>query len=144
MDSLGKIFDFLVMLVVLFIFPVSWAFGRAETVGDYSLKEKAENFLDSCLTIRQIDDKEINGLISELDDLFKHYEVELSVKRRIAEAEADGEGYRTVSFSSMIDMSAIEDDIENKGYFALHNNDVLIIKIYDEKGVFISGARLII
>ena len=144
MDSLGKIFDFLVMLVVLFIFPVSWAFGRAETVGDYSLKEKTENFLDSCLTTRQIEGKGINGLISGLDDLFKHYEVELSVKRRIAEAEADGTGYHTVSYSSMIDMPAIEDDIEKKGYFALYKKDVLIIKIYDEKGVFISGARLII
>lgn len=144
MESLGKVFDFLILLTVLFIFPVNWAFGRAETVGDYSLENKVEEFLDATMTLRQIDGKELNSFIFELDALFKNYKAEIIVKRGVAEAEADGMGYRAVSYSSVIEMQAIEDDIENKGCFALYKNDILVIKVSDKNGVFLSGARLII
>ena len=144
MDSLGKIFDFLILLIVLFIFPVNWAMGTAEIVGDYSLNGLIEEFLDSAMYERRIDRNDLNSLEEGITDLFKHYELELAVQRGVSEFETDGISQEVVSFVSKITMPSIEEDIEKDGYFSLCINDVLMIQVLDKNGVFLSGVRLII
>ena len=62
MDSLGKIFDFLVLLAVLFIFPVNWAFDQAEAVGDYAVNGIVENFFSKVQDLGGIELKEMSSL----------------------------------------------------------------------------------
>ena len=57
--------------------------------------------------------------------------------------EITGENNVVVSFESLIDMSVIEAEIEENGFFELHKNDVLSLSISDKKGVFMSKVRVI-
>ena len=143
MDSLGKIFDFLVLLAVLFIFPVNWAFDQAEAVGDYAANGIVEDFLSKVQDLGGIELKEMSSLRSNMSDLFGYYEIYISVKRGISDVEITGENNVVVSFESLIDMSVIEAEIEGTGFFELHKNDVLSLSISDKKGVFMSKVRVI-
>ena len=143
MDSLGKIFDFLVLLAVLFIFPVNWAFDQAEAVGDYAANGIVEDFLSKVQDLGGIELKEMSSLRSNMSDLFGYYEIYISVKRGISDVEITGENNGVVSYESLIDMSVIEAEIEGTGFFELHKNDVLSLSISDKKGVFMSKVRVI-
>ena len=143
MDSLGKIFDFLVLLTVLFIFPVNWAFDQAKAVGDYAVYGIAEDFFSEVQDLGGIELKEMSSLRSNMSDLFGYYEIYISVKRGISDVEITGENSGVVSFESLIDMSVIEAEIEGTGFFELHKNDVLSLSISDKKGVFMAKVRVI-
>ena len=143
MDSLGKIFDFLVLLAVLFIFPVNWAFDQAEAVGDYAVNGIVEDFFSKVQDLGGIELKEMSSLRSNMSDLFGYYEIYISVKRGISDVEITGENNVVVSFESLIDMSVIEAEIEENGFFELHKNDVLSLSISDKKGVFMLKVRVI-
>ena len=143
MDSLGKIFDFLVLLVVLFIFPVNWAFDRVDTVGDHVVYGIVEVFFSEAQYTRCIGMKEMDCLGLKMSEMFGYYQIYISVKRSISDVEKTGEDTGVISFESLIDMSAIESEIERNGFFELQKNDVLSLSISDKKGVFLSKVRVI-
>lgn len=143
MDSLGKIVDFFVMLAVLFVFPINWAFDQADTVGDYAVYGIVEDFFSEAQYKGCIDRTELKGLESRLSGLFGYYDIYISVKRGISDIEKTGSDTGIISFESLIGMSVVDSEIESKGFFELQKNDVLSVSISDKKGIFISKMRVI-
>lgn len=142
MDSLGKIVDWAVLLIVLFIFPVNWALGSIERIADESLRDIADAFLEEACRQEGIDDLCCEKLEYELSVLPKYYRAEISVKRHISVSDYDVTSDAD-NYTSIIGMTDIESGIKADGNFRLVLEDVLVLKLYDRDALFLVISKRI-
>ena len=143
MDSLGKVFDVFVIIMMLFVVPINWAINRNEEAGISSLDQVVENVLYKAEKSGKIEYHLLDELDYKLQILFGSYSVEFFVVRRIWDAEVETGNPEVVKFVSEIPYTAVMDEIVEKGSFLLSKNDMLIIDIIDDEGLLVRKMRLI-
>ena len=136
MDSLGKILDILILIIVMFIFPVRWALSITDEVSEEAVRTIADRFMDEADEKKAIDWAACSKLDSRLRVLTKSFRADISVRRKISGQKMDGGRMEAGFFDNDIPMTDITEEMEAYGLFSLSSGDILNIKIFDKNGVF--------
>lgn len=144
MDSLGKVFDIFILIIVLFILPVNWAMARSQQSGREAIGVIAEDFLAASEETGEINFGNLTEFDNRLKSLMGNYSTEISVKRRIWDMDINAGSVGVIDFDSEIPYGSIINEMASTGAFKLYGKDTLIIKIYGKDGYILSKMRLII
>ena len=144
MDSLGKVFDIFIMIIMFFVIPVNWAMSRTDQAGVYTIDGIIEDYLYKTGACGKIDYNLLDELDYKLGMISGRFSVELSIRRRIWESSSEAGGLEVLDFISEIPFETVMDEIAMNGYFNLMKNDILMVDIYDEDGFMLRKMRLII
>ena len=80
MDSLGKLTDIFVLMIVLFIFPVTWVMNRSELIAEEKIPEYVDFFIRDSEKTGIITKERYENLITALDIYMKYYNIEFSIR----------------------------------------------------------------
>ena len=122
MDSLGKIADIFLLIVILFFFPIQWAVFQTENISESGLTKAAEFFLDRVDYDNVISDEHIILLNRKMVS-YGNYFADIEVIR------SDGD-YVKIDYTS-----------ENS--LILYPEDTVCLKIYDRYGLVFSFIRMV-
>ena len=122
MDSLGKIADIFILIIILFIFPVRWAILQSENLSETGLTEAAEFFLDRIDIDDHISADHIVALNRKMFS-YGNYFSDIEVLR------SNGERLKA-------------DYISENNLF-LFPSDIVCLKIYDRGGLAFSFIRMV-
>ena len=121
MNSFGKIADIFIMIMVMFIFPVSWTLTRTSIQSGEGLWGIAQEFMertDSCKYLDTGYTELIGGKVRDCGD----YVTKISIVRR-----SDG----------------CVEAVFNDGFTELNSGDIVILKISDRYSTVCSYIKVI-
>ncbi len=142
MDSLGKLADIFLLIVVLFVFPVTWTVNRSELIAEEKIPEYMDSFICDSEKTKFITKERYENLIGVLDIYMKHYNIKFSVKRGVAESYMNEGEKSLIEYEREIGMDEILKDMDDGG-FRLYQGDMLEVHVFDRDGPVISKVKSI-
>ena len=142
MDSLGKLADIFLLIVVLFVFPVTWTVNRSELIAEEKIPEYMDSFICDSEKTKLITKERYENLIGVLDIYMKHYNIEFSVERCVAESYMNEGEKSLIEYEREIGMDEILKDMDGGG-FRLYQGDRLEVHVFDRDGPVISKVKSI-
>ena len=142
MDSLGKLADIFLLIVVLFVFPVTWTVNRSELIAEEKIPEYMDSFICDSEKTKLITKERYENLIGVLDIYMKHYNIGFSVERCVAESYMNEGEKSLIEYEREIGMDEILKDMDGGG-FRLYQGDRLEVHVFDRDGPVISKVKSI-
>ncbi|MBR4780912.1 MAG: hypothetical protein IK014_06100 [Lachnospiraceae bacterium] len=126
MDAMGKLFDILIFITVLFMVPVSWAVTASGNMSADAAVMEADNFMAVTEKEESISEAALRKLNESIGGS-GGFRLSINVKR---------------DAGKLITMEEIMDEIDAMGEFRLLPFDTVILNIYDRDSVLYTSTRL--
>ena len=126
MDAMGKLFDILIFITVLFMVPVSWAVTASGNMSADAAFMEADNFM----AVTEKEESISEAALRKLNENIRGsggFRLSINVKRNAGK---------------LITMEEIMDEIDAMGEFRLLPFDTVILNIYDRDSVLYTSTRL--
>lgn len=141
MDAMGRLYDALVLVVVMFIFPAVWAVSASENIAYTEVEKQADLIIERF----EHDGSITANSISRLQDITKQIpglRFNINIYRNsfyITEDEAGNQS--SYSYRHLITMEEILDTIDEKEEFTILPLDTVYLYIMDEISVYYTAIR---
>ena len=125
MDAMGKLFDILIFITVLFMVPVSWAVTASGNMSADAAFMEADNFM----AVTEKEESISEAALRKLNENIMGsggFRLSINVKR---------------DAGKLITMEEIMDEIDAMGEFRLLPFDTVILNIYDRDSVLYTSTR---
>ena len=141
MDVMGRLYDALVLVVVMFIFPAVWAVSASENVAYTEVEKQADMIIERF----EHDGSITADSITRLEDITKQIpglRFNIIIYRDSFYITEDDAGEQSAySYRHLITMDEIMDSLERKEEFMLLPPDTVYLYIMDEATVYYTAIR---